>query len=700
MNSAGDWSPDGQHFAFIAYANGDNQVAIINTQSTGVEHRYKLGDIGAVSSVAWAPNGRSILLSGQKGGESDLFLLDLASEKITQLTNDRYADEQPSWSPDGQTIAFVTDRGTTDFSIMKWGQLHLALMDVATQTIRMVSTFQRGRSINPQFTPDGRSLYFVSDQDGIPDVYRYDLGSAQSFRITKVATGVSGITSDSPALSVARGSGRVAFTVFKNQGFGIFALEPGQLIGTPEAGMVQGDAASELPPVAPSSLVSRYLADPIDGLPSGTEFQVASYRSSFELDAVGQPMLGASLGGPFGGGIVGGVSALWGDQLGDRQLFGAIQANGTVKDIGGAVQYYNLRKRWNWGVGAQHMPYLTGGALYADTTVNLGGGPQPGYNLYYILQRIYLDQASFFSQYPFSTTRRFEFSLGGTHQYYSQEVLEYTAVGSQIVSQSHSSGTSYKPINYAEPSIALVGDNSFAAYTSPVAGERYRLAYSPVIGSFTFQTVTADYRKYFFYKPFSLAFRGLHYGRYGKDAADSRLWPIYLGDEGFVRGYGYNSITGSSQTECLASGTQVTASSCPALDRLFGSRIIVANTEFRIPLLGSPEFGLIHSSFLPVEVSPFFDAGVAYTGDQNPDFRFARNGGAPSASCTAKSTSATATVSQSSFLQCADRIPVFSTGLSFRVNVLGYMVFEAYIAHPFQRPSKNWVWGFQLAPGW
>jgi hypothetical protein len=25
---------------------------------------------------------------------------------------------------------------------------------------------------------------------------------------------------------------------------------------------------------------------------------------------------------------------------------------------------------------------------------------------------------------------------------------------------------------------------------------------------------------------------------------------------------------------------------------------------------------------------------------------------------------------------------------------------EAYAAHPFQRPKKNWVWGFQLAPGW
>ncbi len=699
VNSSGDWSPDGQHFAFIAYANGDNQIAILSTASTKIERKYTLGDIGAVSSVAWSPNGKTIAMSGQKGGISDLYLLDVASGKITQLTNDRYSDVQPTWSPDGNTIAFVTDRDGTDFDTLKWGPLRLALLDVATGTIRSVATFQRGRSINPQFAPDGRSLYFISDQDGVPDVYRYDLAAGQSFRITKVATGVSGITSDSPALSVARGNGRLAFTVFKNQGFGIFGLEPSQLIGTLETGMTLGNAASELPPVAPSSLVSRYLGDPVDGLPSGTDFAVVPYHSSFSLDAVGQPQFGASIGGPFGSGVVGGVSALWGDQLGDRQIFGAIQANGTVKDIGGAVQYYNLRKRWNWGAGAQHMPFLTGGVLFRDTLISDGAGGQVlGYNEDLILQRIYIDQASFFAQYPFSTTQRFEFSMSGTHQSYSQEIQEITAVGQTLISTQRISGRSFPSISYAEPSIALVGDNSNSAYTSPVTGERYRFSYAPVTGSFSFQTVTADYRKYLFMKPFSLAFRGLHYGRYGKDSEDSRLWPVFLGEETFVRGYGYGSITGDPNG-CL-SQTTAAATNCPALDRLFGSRIIVANTEFRIPLFGSPEFGLIPNSFIPMEVSPFFDAGVAYTSNQPPDFRLSRTGGAPAASCRVSTGTTNAVTAQSSFVQCADRIPVFSSGVSFRVNVLGYMIFEAYLAHPFQRPEKNWVWGFQLAPGW
>lgn len=694
INSSGDWSPDGSKFAFIAYANGDNQIAVLDTRSADVERRISLGEVGAVSSVAWSPDGKTLLIAGQEGGAGDLYLLDLTTDRISRLTNDRFADFQPTFSPDGKSIAWSTDRASTDFQTMKWGTLQLATMDLETKTIRTLATFPRGRSINPQYSPDGRNLFFISDQDGIPDIYRLDLASGQTFRLSKVATGISGITSDSPAMSVARASGRMVFTVFKDQGFGIFAFDPAQLAGTPETGLTTGAALSELPPYAPNSLVQRYLADPVDGLPSGSDFEITAYRSSFQLDAIGQPQLGASIGGPFGAGVVGGVSALWGDQLGDRQIFGAIQANGSVKDIGGAVQYYSLRDRWNWGVGAQHMPYLSGGSFGKDTVVTTNAGPTAAQNIYLVLQRIYLDQASFFTQYPFSTTRRFEASLSGTHQYYSQEIIRYTFVGNTLYEQVRSDASDLlgtdRAITYAEPSLALVGDNSFSAYTSPVAGERYRLGYSPVIGDFTFQTVTADYRRYFFMRPFSLAFRGLHYGRYGADAEDSRLWPIFLGEETFIRGYGYGSITAN---ECI----KTAQSGCPVFDRMLGSRIIVANTEFRIPLVGSPEFGLINFPLIPLEVSPFFDAGVAYAAHQNPDFRFARSG---SATANPDCTNPGATGGTSQFIVCTDRIPVFSTGLSFRANVLGYLIFEAYLAHPFQRPEKNWVWGFQLAPGW
>jgi hypothetical protein len=135
---------------------------------------------------------------------------------------------------------------------------------------------------------------------------------------------------------------------------------------------------------------------------------------------------------------------------------------------------------------------------------------------------------------------------------------------------------------------------------------------------------------------------------------------------------------------------------------MFGSRVMLGNAEFRIPLFGTPEFGLINLPFLPTEIAPFFDAGIAYAQNQNPSFKFAREDETIPQACdiSQKQNPTQDEIQHAAYYGCAERIPVFSTGLSMRFNLFGYAIMEAYIAHPFQRPKKNWVWGFQLAPGW
>jgi hypothetical protein len=261
----------------------------------------------------------------------------------------------------------------------------------------------------------------------------------------------------------------------------------------------------------------------------------------------------------------------------------------------------------------------------------------------------------------------------------------------------------FKPIFFAEPSIAYVGDNSFAAFTSPVEGGRFRFQYTPTFGSVTYQTALADYRRYFFMRPVTFAIRGLTLGRYGSGSQDpNATWPIYLGEETLMRGYGYGSFTSD---ECSASqgSSQSGTLTCPVFDRLFGSKVAVINSEFRIPVFGTEGFGLINFPYLPLEVAPFVDAGVSWTNQQGPDLRLATSANTVPTNCVASAPpppNNSVIAPQQAFYPCADRIPVFSTGVSFRVNLMGYAIIETYVAHPFQRPSKNWVWGVQLAPGW
>jgi hypothetical protein len=675
IQSAGAWSPDGSQFAFVVFAQGDNQIAVMDIRSRRVTRRYSVEGVGAVQSPAWSPDGARIAFTGMAGGISDLYVLELANGTVLQLTDDRYARLHPAWSPDGSTLAFVTDQPGSDMDRLVFGEMRIGLLQVANGSLRMLDLFEEGKHINPQFTPDGQELYFVADPQGFSDLYRIELATGQIYQVTRLATGISGITKLSPAMSVASRSGRLMFSVFENSGTNIYALDPAQARGEPVAQVTPVTAsAAVLPPAEAlgTGLVYEYLSDPLGGLPETRQFAIRPYRTRIGLDFIGPPTFGVGV-GEYGTGFAGGVSFYFSDMLGDNQIGAVVQANGGVQDIGGMVQYINMERRWNWGAIASHIPYVMGYQF-------LQREPDGRITLNQQLNRVFVNQAQGLVQYPFSQTRRFEAQGGYTRYGFSSEVIRYyydsagrpTGQAPDIVEQ-----PAPDALHFFETTAAYVGDNSFFGLTSPVAGTRFRFQASPTFGTLTFQTLLADYRRYVMVRPFTFAARGIHYGRYGRDAEGRTseglqvMQELFLGMEPLIRGYSWGSFR---QGECLASEPGTAPQSCPVLDRLFGTRMAIANFEVRIPLLGVEEFGLINFPYLPLEVAPFFDAGVAWRSNESPALEWATRTDA--------------------------RVPVFSTGISARANLLGYLILEAYYAYPFQRPDRGWHWGLQIQPGW
>jgi Tol biopolymer transport system component len=698
IDSSGTWSPDSRFFAYPVVAEGDNQLVIVQSDNGQVTDRigFEGEGIGALANPAWSPDGRYIAFSGSVGGISDLFVYDLEARTTRRLTNDKYADLQPAWSPDGRTLAFTSDRGPeTDFGNLTYSRFQLATIDVATGNVRLLSVFGNVKHINPQYSPDGQSLYFISDQDGFSDIYSLRLADGSVGRVTRVATGVSGHTAIAPAMSVA--GSVAAYAVFDEREFHIYTLDLSTNAPDPVQVMDGADQqpGRRLPPADPDrfSRVATYLADARTGLLPEGAFDPAEaepYRSGLSLDYLGQPSIGVGT-DAYGNYVGGGTSAFFSDMLGDKALSVAIQANGTFKDIGGVAFYTDLGNRWNWGVGGGRIPYLIPFVGYNFQDPECNADPFCAAVLEWTYFRQFVTTGMGQVAYPFSQTQRLELAAGATRYSYDIEVdkvflnpqgfgYDQTRVSIDECGPTPTPGVACAPppLNMFTGSAAIVGDNATFGFVSPIRGQRYRFEVEQTLGTVDFTTVVADYRRYF--SPtlnLTLGFRALHLGRYGVPEDNQQggsfffggpLTPLFIGFETLVRGYAWESFDPS---ECATGASQT--SSCPTVDRLIGNRIAVSSIEARIPLLGVEQYGIINFPFVPTELVLFTDAGLAWD-PQSPDLEWSRSG--------------------------SRRVPVASSGVSARFNVLGILILEAYYAYPWQRPEKGWHWGFQLAPGW
>src|SRR5687768_11128750 len=170
LGSAGAWEPSGARFVVPAISKGKGVLAILNATNGNRERTIEIEGADEVLNPTWSQDGKRIAFSGLVGGLNDLFVYDLEANTLKRLTNDPFAEMDPAFSPDGRRIAFATDRFTTNLEQLQSGDLRIAIMDVASGEVRQAAGFNNAKNIGPQWTNDGRSLYFLSDRQGITNI--------------------------------------------------------------------------------------------------------------------------------------------------------------------------------------------------------------------------------------------------------------------------------------------------------------------------------------------------------------------------------------------------------------------------------------------------------------------------------------------------------------------------------------------------
>jgi len=684
INSSGAWSPDSRQIAVVVFRNGRNEIAIVDVENGRVKKKIALDEVDEITGICWSSDGRRIAAAGTRGGIGDLFLYDFNDGSTVKLTESRYSALQPVFSPDGSAIAFVTDMGPlTNFDSLTFGPMKIALLSLEDHQIRLISIADWARHINPQFSPCGRYLFMVADPDGVSDIYRYTFEDGEVRRVTNVVTGISGLSSLTPAISLSKESGEMVFTVFNKRSYEIRGLTPSQLAGQPFTIGVSDDISNDFtagssdyisedfshykrvtglrsePAIERKAVVDKYLNTPGFGLPQTAEFPVTDYMPRFRLLYIGQIYAGMAA-DRYGVGVAGGASFLFSDLLGDHVLGISAQINGGISDVGAQVVYINRHQRPGWGVALSRIPYYSGWIQHesaADTAI---------YKI--IEQRVFENRISTFAEYPLTLTKRMETGVGYIRYSYDYNAEHAKYKDGRLVAAGSASVDEPNSLNLIQTNAAFVGDASNFGFTAPVAGYRYRLEVEPTFGNLAFMGALADYRRYHFRNPLTFAWRLLHYGRYFGDSETERLTPLFLGFETWVRGYSLYSLLRSGYV-----GADL--NDCPEITTLIGSRIAVASVELRLPLVGTEQFGILNFPYLPTDILAFVDAGAAWTKEQTPEFHWTRR-------------------------DAFDRTPIVSAGLSTRTNLLGLLILQIYYAYPFQHPEHRMRWGFFIAPGW
>jgi TolB protein len=174
-NSSPAWSPDGSQVAFMSSQMGDPEIFVSDVDG-GHMHRITFA-AGVSTSPAWNPKtGKQMAFVSDRAGTPELYLSDADGSNVQKLNlPDMGYVIDPAWSPNGQLLAFSWRRPSGNYDIY--------VMDVASNQL-LELTKDEARNERPSWAPDGRHLVFESTRTGTRQIWSMLADGSQPHQLT------------------------------------------------------------------------------------------------------------------------------------------------------------------------------------------------------------------------------------------------------------------------------------------------------------------------------------------------------------------------------------------------------------------------------------------------------------------------------------------------------------------------------------
>ncbi|KAA3615409.1 MAG: hypothetical protein DWQ05_13720 [Calditrichaeota bacterium] len=492
------WSPDGQEIVFAAKAGHDDVLYIVDSFTGKKIKKLVRPELNGVWSPAWSPQGNLIAFMGTSRGQSDIYTWDIENNAVRNLTDDRFSDLEPAWSPDGKIIAFTSDRSVYSpqdrdriLPAGSFDNTDIYIISKDGGEIEQITTDPYSDK-SPVFYGSADTLLFVSDRNGIDNIYVHFMSSGLEKPMTNLISGANQLTTSA-------NTERLAFTSFYAGGYDIYlSKDPFSLSDTlnsipptafrkdsglkfrdfPEIFLEDADSTRLSKEQRPfrkfvfdddfkknkftesrNSLTDNAELPENERLLANGQFIKRHYTPKFTLDYVG------GYGGydPFWG-VQGYTQFIVSDLLGNHRVGLGLNIIRSLANSDAVVSWAYLPRRWDVGLQAFHFSnyYNTGQGI--ERLQHMGGQ----LNL----------------QYPFNRFKRLELNFGYT--YLREQNLLYDLP--------------IKTTKAIPSTLALVADNTDFRFYGPYSGTRYKLSFfaSPDIASdvLSFYTGLIDFRHY------------------------------------------------------------------------------------------------------------------------------------------------------------------------------------------------------------